>query len=58
MKDHTSHDVLLLCPVCHQRSNVADLAMRHRLATLADAPFTGSNGGAVVAPTVENRDLK
>lgn len=55
MKDHTSHDILLLCPECHQRSNVADLEMRHRLARLADAPFTGHED---VAPTIENPDLK
>lgn len=55
MKDHTSHDILLLCPDCHQRSNIADLQMRHRLAQLANAPFTGSE---VVAPTIENSDRK
>lgn len=46
MKDHTSHDILLLCPPCHKRSNIADLQMRNRLAYLADAPFTAKEGGA------------
>lgn len=45
MKDHTSHDILLLCPQCHQISNINDLKMRHKLATLCDAPFTFADGG-------------
>lgn len=55
MKDHSSHDILLLCPTCHQRSNITDLQMRQRLAFLADAPFTAKEGGA---PTVEQPNLK
>ncbi|XP_045504549.1 exonuclease 3'-5' domain-containing protein 2 [Colias croceus] len=39
MKDHSSHDVLLLCVSCHQRSNMLDQAVRERLAVLCDAPF-------------------
>ncbi|XP_038209288.1 exonuclease 3'-5' domain-containing protein 2 [Zerene cesonia] len=39
MKDHSSHDVLLLCVACHQRSNMLDQAVRERLALLCDAPF-------------------
>lgn len=46
MKDHTSHDVLLLCPRCHQHSNGSDLHLRHKLATLCDAPFTYEKAGA------------
>lgn len=46
MKDHTSHDILLLCPPCHQRSNISDTQMRYRLANMADAPFTAKEGGA------------
>lgn len=57
MKDHTSHDVLLLCPACHQRSNGADLALRHRLANMADAPIVSGNGAAT-APMVQNPELK
>lgn len=40
MKDHTSHDVLLLCPRCHQISNMQDLRMREKLAVECDAPFS------------------
>lgn len=46
MKDHTSHDVLLLCPRCHQHCNGSDLHLRHKLATLCDAPFTYEKAGA------------
>lgn len=55
MKDHTSHDILLLCPTCHQRSNISDLSMRHKLAKLADAPFNAQEGGARL---IEQPDLK
>lgn len=40
MKSHTSHDVLLLCPECHQLSNIYDLKMRTKLAKQCNAPFT------------------
>lgn len=40
MKSHTSHDVLLLCPECHQLSNIFDLKMRMKLAEQCNAPFT------------------
>lgn len=39
MKDHTSHDVVLLCPKCHQFSNIHDLRLRQKLATECNAPF-------------------
>ncbi|CAH0722959.1 unnamed protein product, partial [Brenthis ino] len=39
MKDHSSHDVLLLCVACHQRSNAADRAVRERLAHVCSAPL-------------------
>lgn len=40
MKDHTSHDILLLCPRCHQLSNASDLVVREKLATECDAPLS------------------
>lgn len=43
MKDHTSHDVVLLCPRCHQISNMQDLRLREQLAIECDAPFTSKN---------------
>lgn len=39
MKDHTSHDVLLLCSRCHQLSNMHDLRLRLKLAAQCDAPL-------------------
>ncbi|XP_063890893.1 exonuclease 3'-5' domain-containing protein 2 [Helicoverpa armigera] len=47
MKEHSSHDVVLLCTTCHQQSNMRDLAMRGRLADLCDAPLaTGVRNGS------------
>lgn len=40
MKEHTSHDVVLLCPHCHQRSNISDYELRSRLANQCNAPLT------------------
>lgn len=40
MKAHQSHDVLLLCPICHEISNQSDLQLRRQLAILCDAPLT------------------
>ncbi|XP_017083906.2 exonuclease 3'-5' domain-containing protein 2 [Drosophila eugracilis] len=44
MKSHTSHDVLLLCPTCHQLSNISDLRVRNKLATQCQAPFKREDG--------------
>lgn len=41
MKSHQSHDVLLLCPVCHEISNYHDLQLRKKLADTCDAPLSG-----------------
>lgn len=46
MKEHTSHDVLLLCVHCHQISNMADLNLRLKLSKLCDAPLPTQDGGA------------
>ncbi|XP_063986726.1 exonuclease 3'-5' domain-containing protein 2 [Diachasmimorpha longicaudata] len=40
MKAHQSHDVLLLCPMCHEISNRHDLDLRRHLASLCDAPLS------------------
>lgn len=45
MKSHISHDVLLLCPECHQQSNVSDLSIRLKLAKQCNAPFIERDGG-------------
>ncbi|EDX13367.1 GD20659 [Drosophila simulans] len=44
MKSHTSHDVLLLCPTCHQLSNISDLKVRSKLAVQCEAPFKQEDG--------------
>ncbi|XP_015610219.1 exonuclease 3'-5' domain-containing protein 2 [Cephus cinctus] len=41
MKAHQSHDVLLLCPSCHEISNYHDLQLRRKLAEMCDAPLSG-----------------
>lgn len=38
MKDHNSHDILLLCTSCHAASNVHDGALKQRLAEEFAAP--------------------
>lgn len=43
LKNHTSHDVVLLCPKCHQISNMHDLSLREKLAKECDAPFASKN---------------
>ncbi|XP_048004683.1 exonuclease 3'-5' domain-containing protein 2 isoform X2 [Leguminivora glycinivorella] len=47
MKDHSSHDVVLLCARCHQLSNTLDLRMRETLARKCHAPLSsGKNYSA------------
>lgn len=41
MKDKTSHDVLLLCIVCHQKSNISDNMLRLKLQNQCNAPIGG-----------------
>uniref|UniRef100_A0A8C1CVH2 Exonuclease 3'-5' domain-containing protein 2 n=4 Tax=Cyprinus carpio TaxID=7962 RepID=A0A8C1CVH2_CYPCA len=38
MKDHNSHDILLLCTSCHAASNVYDGVLKQRLAEAHSAP--------------------
>ncbi|GAB0096872.1 Exonuclease 3'-5' domain-containing protein 2 [Sergentomyia squamirostris] len=38
MKSHMSHDVLLMCTPCHQKSNRYDLIMRQKLSVECNAP--------------------
>ncbi|XP_015116228.1 exonuclease 3'-5' domain-containing protein 2 [Diachasma alloeum] len=42
MKAHQSHDVLLLCPTCHEISNRHDLDLRRHLASVCNAPLSRS----------------
>lgn len=39
MRDHHSHDVLLMCCDCHRSSNLHDLELRRQLARECDAPI-------------------
>lgn len=39
LKDHSSHDVLLLCINCHLQSALYDDALKHQLAVECDAPL-------------------
>lgn len=44
IKDHTSHDIVLLCPRCHQLSNLFDFRLRSKLAHECNAPFAEKGG--------------
>lgn len=46
MKEHVSHDVLLLCADCHQRSSICDDRLRQELAELCNAPLAGQKNGS------------
>ena len=39
MRDHQSHDVLLMCIGCHQESNLHDFGLRKMLEVECDAPI-------------------
>ncbi|CAH1783562.1 unnamed protein product [Owenia fusiformis] len=39
MKEHKSHDILLLCTACHEMSGIHDFQLRERLAAECDAPI-------------------
>ncbi|KAJ9579555.1 hypothetical protein L9F63_004740 [Diploptera punctata] len=54
MKDHMSHDILLLCRNCHLRNNSFDLALRYQLAEECNAPI----GSREDAKMFEVPDLK
>ncbi|XP_045760722.1 exonuclease 3'-5' domain-containing protein 2 [Maniola jurtina] len=54
MKEHSSHDVVLLCVACHQLSNMLDRALRERLAEQCAAPL-GSHGNSKI---IEDPDCK
>jgi len=54
MKDHQSHDVLLMCVRCHQRSNMYDADLRKKLSEECSAPI----GTETDVKLRENTDLK
>lgn len=47
MKNHISHDILLLCLHCHQISNLRDAALRKTLAKECNAPIESGEVGKV-----------
>ncbi|XP_077587726.1 exonuclease 3'-5' domain-containing protein 2 [Stigmatopora nigra] len=47
MKDHNSHDVLLLCTTCHAASNVHDAFLKQKLAAEFAAPQGCEDGARV-----------
>ena len=53
MRDHQSHDVLLMCLNCHQASNRLDHQMRSKLATMSGSPLD-----EIISKTKEDFDLK
>lgn len=53
MKDHSSHDVVLLCVQCHQTSNIRDQVVREKLAVQCNAPLSST-----VDKYVEDQDCK
>ncbi len=42
LKDHLSHDVLLLCVPCHQISEIHDLQLKRKLAEQHGVPLNSS----------------
>ncbi|XP_039254782.2 exonuclease 3'-5' domain-containing protein 2-like isoform X1 [Styela clava] len=57
MKDHTSHDILLLCLPCHQQSNYYDCLLRRQLAEEFKAP-QGSIQAARMFEDPERRSVR
>ena len=57
MKDHQSHDVLLLCVSCHQQSNHHDTQLRRRLADQCGAPV-GSEADVKVRANLDMKRLR
>nr|XP_061799022.1 exonuclease 3'-5' domain-containing protein 2-like isoform X2 [Nerophis lumbriciformis] len=54
MKDHNSHDILLLCTTCHVTSNVHDTLLKQQLADDFAAP-QGCEEGVRIAEDPERR---
>lgn len=48
MKDHTSHDVLLLCMDCHLLSSSKDYVLRHTLSIKCNAPMGSEENVKVI----------
>ena len=57
MKDHNSHDVLLLCTSCHAISNYYDIHLKQQLAREFQAPI-GSEEGLRLLEDPERRQVR
>lgn len=57
MKDHNSHDVLLLCTSCHAISNYYDNHLKQQLAKEFEAPI-GSEEGLRLLEDPERRQVR
>lgn len=57
MKDHNSHDVLLLCTSCHAVSNYYDNHLKQQLAREFQAPI-GSEEGLRLLENPERRQVR
>ena len=44
MKEHKSHDIVLMCLPCHQRSGTHDASIKQELEVRCDAPSATENG--------------
>uniref|UniRef100_A0A1B0CQN3 Exonuclease 3'-5' domain-containing protein 2 n=1 Tax=Lutzomyia longipalpis TaxID=7200 RepID=A0A1B0CQN3_LUTLO len=58
MKSHSSHDVLLLCTRCHQKSNKHDLDLRQKLSVECSAPLENHPDGAKFREDTQLKKLK
>uniref|UniRef100_A0A1E1WP01 Exonuclease 3'-5' domain-containing protein 2 n=1 Tax=Pectinophora gossypiella TaxID=13191 RepID=A0A1E1WP01_PECGO len=58
MKDHSSHDVVLLCVECHRTSNIRDQAVRERLAQLCGAPLAASQNHVKYTEDADCRKIR
>ena len=47
LKEHTSHDVLLMCPPCHRRCSDHDGLLRAELAQECNAPLNSGDNSSV-----------
>ncbi len=59
MRDHSSHDILLMCHNCHTHSNLLDLNLRRELALECDAPIGTEDDIKVCAtPREQNQNFE
>ena len=58
MRDHQSHDILLMCIDCHQVSNLHDFGLRKMLEVECDAPIGTADDVKVRLRNSERRSAK